>query len=106
VRVQSAAQLYGFVVVDPVGRRVGVIQAATCSAADPYTARWALVSLGMWRARQRMIPLTGADWRLGEVIVPNTRETIVGLPRARARHLRDPRAQQIVDERCEHSLVR
>lgn len=85
MKVQGPDQLVGHRALDTNGRRVGVIRRVLCADGDPYTAQWAIVTLGPWRARPRLIPLAAAAHHERGIQLPYPRDTIRMSPRVRMR---------------------
>ena len=71
----------GSVVVDVTGRRVGVVRRVLCAAGDPYTAKWAVVTLGPWRARPRAVPLTDVRHDDSRIRLAYRRTVVVASPK-------------------------
>ena len=71
----------GSVVVDVTGRRVGVVRRVLCAAGDPYTAKWAVVTLGPWRARPRAVPLIDVHHDDSGIRLAQLRATVLASPK-------------------------
>jgi hypothetical protein len=94
--VQGADQLLGQVIIDREGRRVGLIRAASCEDGNPYRPTWAIVTLGPWRCRPRLVALSDADWDQSAVKVPYPAALVRLMPHACPRDLGDLRMRAVV----------
>lgn len=66
--------------LDDAGRRVGTVWSAVCADTDPYRAQWALVALGAWRSRRRLVQVWGASMVPDGLRVPYPRTLIATTP--------------------------
>jgi hypothetical protein len=94
--VQDANQLLGQVVVDRDGRRLGVIRSASCEDDNPYRPTWAIVTLGPWHCRPRLVVLSDADWDQSAVRVPYPAALVRLMPHACPTDLDDRRMRAVV----------
>jgi hypothetical protein len=89
-KVQSGDQLRGQPVFGGDERRIGVVRLVDCADGDPYTPRWALVTLGPGRLRRRLMPLAKASWHPRGIAVPYCQKLVAATPAATPRDLRNP----------------
>jgi hypothetical protein len=94
--VQDANQLLGQVVIDRDGHRLGVIRAASCEDANPYRPTWAILTLGPWHCRPRLVVLDDADWDHSAVRVPYPAALVRVMPHACLADLDDLRMRAVV----------
>lgn len=99
MKIQSASQLLGSLVIDDDGAALGRLVAVDCSASDAYEATWFVLRRGRWRAWLRAVPADHAQWRAARtIVVPYQRRVVADSPALDKRGLNGTAARLAVAE--------